>query len=345
MNENQKPHIAIVGAGAIGSLLGGVLAKNDENVTLIGKQAHVETIRQKGLAVDGAAGDFTVPIKASELLDFKPDIVFIAVKTQDVEQTCREIKSNIGNIPIVMMQNGVISTQIAGSIFGKENIIGCTIMLNARFQQPGVVSYINESPIVIGKVFSKNDAQVMEIQSYLNQLAPTEVSENIVGVQWSKLFVNALSNALDGMTGLSMGEYIQYANLRKIGILILKEAMTLVEKANIKLEPLPEIPLSIFRFLVSLPLYISAWLLKYVMLAKGNDNIITSTLQSLKKGKPTEIDYLNGEFVRLGEQIGFPTPYNSMVVKLIHNIERSGSFYSPEELSELFLSSKNKNEL
>lgn len=338
MSENQQPHIAIVGAGAVGSLLGGMLARNGKHVTLIGNQSHIEAIQQKGLRIEGVAGEFTVEIKAAETLDFLPDVAFISVKTQDVKQTCEQIKPYIGNIPIIMMQNGVFSSEIAGSIFGKENIISCILLLNVRFQEPGVVKYVNENPIIVGKAFGKNDeARIKEIQALLKTLARTEISENILGVQWSKLFINAMSNALDGMTGLPMGEYTQHRGLRRIGVLILKEALQLVGKADVHLESLPGIPLSVFKAMISLPLPIATWLLRYAMSSRGNDEIITSTLQSLRRGKKTEIDYLNGEFVRLGRQIGYPTPYNAKVVELIHEVEHSGSFYTPEELSKIFI--------
>ena len=336
MADDMHAIIAIVGAGAVGSLLGGMLARNGENVTLIGKKTHVEAIKERGLTIDGVAGSFTVKIEATEKLDFEPDIVFVSVKTQDVEKTCKQIKPYVGNIPVVMMQNGVISSEIAGSIFGKENLVSCTMLLSAQFQKPGAVTYVNESPCVIGKAFGRNEPWLKEIRALLSRVARTEISENILGVQWSKLVINAMSNALDGMTGLAMGEYIRYGDLRRIGVLLLKEALGLVKKADITLEPLPGIPLAVFKFMMSLPVPIAAWLLKYAMTSRGNDDIITSTLQSLKKGKTTEIDYLNGEFVRLGKQISHPTPYNAKVVELIHEIERTGLFYKHEALSKMF---------
>ena len=72
------------------------------------------------------------------------------------------------------------------------------------------------------------------------------------------------------------------------------------------------------------------------MSSKGYTNIETSTLQSLRKGKKTEIDYLNGEFVRLSKRLGIPAPYNAKVVELIHQIENTRTFYSSEELVSIF---------
>ena len=268
--------------------------------------------------------------------DFSPDVVFIAVKTQDVENTCRRIKPFIGSIPIVMMQNGVVSSEIAGSILGKENIVSCTLLLNAQFQKPGVATYVNQNSIVVGEPFTQNGPRTKQIQTLLGKVAETKISDNILGIQWSKLFINAMGNALDGMTGLPLGVYIKHKALRIIAISILQEAFHVVERAGIRLEPLPGIPLAFFKLLIALPTPIAAGVLKYAMTFKGDKNIITSTLQSLRKGKKTEIDFLNGEFVRLGNQTGFPTPVNAKVVELIHEIERGGLFYAPEELANIF---------
>lgn len=332
----SESQIAIIGAGAIGSLLGGMLARNQENVTLVGNKAHVEAINKNGLMVDGAAGKFTVNPKAAEKLDFHPDIVFVSVKTQDVQKVCNEIQPYVNDVPVVMMQNGVISAEIAASFFKKEKIISCILLLNAQFLKPGSVTYVNKSPIVIGQAFSRNGESVKEIQSVLNKMARTEISDNILGAQWAKLFINAMGNGLDGMTGLSVGEYIKYPGLLKIGVLILKEALRLVDEAGIRLETLPSYPMHFFKWIIRAPTPIAVRLLKQIIRFKGDKEIITSTLQSLRKGKKTEIDYLNGEFVRLGRQTGIPAPFNSKVVELIHEIERTQKFYLPEDLVRIF---------
>ncbi len=76
--------------------------------------------------------------------------------------------------------------------------------------------------------------------------------------------------------------------------------------------------------------------MRFALSSKGSSDIITSTLQSIRKGKKTEIDYINGEFVKLGKEMNIPTPHNSKVIELIHKIEESQVFYSPNELSRLF---------
>lgn len=343
MNLINKPEIAVIGAGAIGSLVGGILARAGEDVTLVGNTAHVEAVRRDGLKVSGAAGNFTVSVKATAVLDFRPDIVFIAVKNQDVEETCREIETYIDNAPVVMMQNGVSGAEMAAAFFKRADIVSCILILNASFLAPGEVNYVKQNPIVIGKAFTENDAAVSRIQKLLNLVAPTRISPAVTDAQWTKLFINAMSNALDGMTGLSQGEYIRYPQMSRIGVSILQEALQLMNAAGIEPVSLPGFPLFFFKLMLRMPPTLAARLLRLTIKLKGDESIRTSTLQSLLKGKPTEIDYLNGEFVRLGRQLSLPAPINLNVVKLIHEIERTGRFFSPDELTKYFQTGSKSN--
>jgi 2-dehydropantoate 2-reductase len=135
---------------------------------------------------------------------------------------------------------------------------------------------------------------------------------------------------------MSLGQYVKHKGLLRIGVLVLKEALKVVEASNIVMEELPGIPISFFKLIIKLPLPIAAFILKLAMSKKEDFEIITSTLQSLKKGKKTEIDYLNGEFVKLAKKNGVKAPYNSLVVDVIQEIERTGKFYSPEEVVTRF---------
>ena len=140
MDANPKPKIVVVGAGAVGSLIGGLLARGGEDVTLIARQSHVEAIHEKGLHIEGVLGKLIIPVKAFETLDFKPDLVLLAVKSQDVETSCRENKDYLQNIPVITLQNGVRSDNIVATLLPKENIISGVVMFNSQFLKPGLIT-------------------------------------------------------------------------------------------------------------------------------------------------------------------------------------------------------------
>ncbi len=338
--KNQK--IAIIGAGAIGSLIGGLLALDGEDITLIGNPSHLSAIDRSGLSINGVKGEYSVHLKTSTALDFTPDIAFLGVKTQDVESACQQIAPYVKDSVVVLMQNGVRSIEIASRFIAKQNIISCVLLLNAQFIKPGKVTYIHQGPTIIGHVASNDGNRLCRIRMLLDKISQTFISKDIIRVQWSKLLINAFGNSLDGMTGQRLGDYIDSVEMRKIGVLILKEALELMEKANIHPVNLPGIPVSLFKYVIKTPLPVASAILKVFMKSKSNENITTSTLQSLKKGKKTEIDYLNGEFVKIAQELGTKAPYNTMVLQLIHEIETTGRFFTPAELHFQF-SSINKS--
>jgi 2-dehydropantoate 2-reductase len=336
MNRNTKPKIAVVGAGAVGSVLGGLLVCVGEDVTLIARRAHVEAINRNGLFIDGVSGKLTVNVKAAERLDFRPDLVLLTVKTQDVDATCQAIKSYVQDIPIVLLQNGVRSDEIAASTLGKEYLISGIVCFNARFVKPGNVTHGSEGVLLVGEAFGENGKRVKEIGAILRKAVKTIICDNIHGAHWTKLLMNVMGNSLDAMSGLSLGECMRHSGLRRIGILILREALDVVEKAGIQLKGIPEFPIFAFKIVIKSPLFLASGILGLLMRSKRYEDIITSTLQSIRRGKPTEIDYLNGEIVKLGKKIGVLTPYNSKVVELVHTVEETHEFYSPDVLESLF---------
>ncbi len=323
--------IAVIGTGAIGSVIGGLLSKAGEDVTLIGRKAHVETINEKGLIIDGALGRMLVRVKAQECLDFMPDLALLAVKTQDVEIAAREIEPYVSGIPIVTMQNGVRSDRLVASVLGRGNVISCVVLFGGTFLEPGRVIYSPKGVLVVGEPFSPNGKRVNDIAAVLDKAMPTHISGDIHGAHWTKLIMN-LNNAIPAITGLSIQETSDQPELRKLSVLLMREGLNTTRAADIELSSLPKLPISVIKTMLKMPVPTASLLLKLMSKSMGNVPVFGSTLQSIKRGKSTEIDYLNGEIVALGKKSGIPTPYNTVVVDMVHQVEATGKFLTTDEL-------------
>lgn len=329
----MKNKIAVIGAGAIGSIIGGLLAKAGEDVTLIGRKAHVDVINKNGLAVDGVFGKMNIRVKAAERLIFKPDLVLLAVKTQDVQEAVREIKPLISQSLIVTMQNGVRSDNLVAEILGKENIISCVVLHGGTFLEPGKVTFSNYSKqgsLLIGEPFNYKNERLKNLADLLSKALPTVIVKDVHSAHWTKLIAN-LNNAIPAITGLSMQEMSKYPELRKLSVLLMREGLQILEKADIKPSYLPGVPISIVRMLLAAPTWIGSQALRLISLSLGNVPVPGSTLQSIKRGKTTEIDYLNGEIVALGKKLDIPTPYNTGIIKIVHQVEKTGRFIKAEK--------------
>lgn len=329
--------IVVIGAGAIGSLVGGLLQRAGEDVTLIGRRAHVDAINERDLLIDGVLGTIRVNIEAQEYLDFTPDIVILAVKSQDVESAAYEIKPYVHGVPIITMQNGVRSHELVAHVLGKANILSSVVLLACTFLEPGKVTYSSKGRLVIGDPFGFNREQLERIAALFNKAIPTSIIQDIHCAHWTKLIVN-LNNAIPAITELSLQEIRAQPELRRLPFFFMKEGLDVIKRSNITLCNLPGIPMEILKRIFNLPIPIAIPVLGLLMKSTGtlpksmgNVPVLGSTLQSIKRGKSSEIDYINGEIVALGKKTGIPTPYNSIVVTMVHQVETQGKFLTLDE--------------
>lgn len=320
----------MIGAGALGSLIGGLLAEGGEDVTLIGRAPHVQAIRHQGLRLGGVVGERIVRPKAQEALTEKPELTVFAAKTQDLAETCRDTAPLVGEGPVIMMQNGVRCHDIARRFFAPEQIIGCVAYSMATFLEPGRVDCQVRGWLTIGDPFVPQPSRLRDIKATLQKALPVHVSRNIAATRWTKLVGN-LNNALPAITGRPLQEIYFSQQTSRLPLRLMREGLETLSRADIRLDNSPQalamrlsarlpepVPITLFRLLARTRL--------------GQIPMFGSTWQSIVRSSPTEIDYLNGEIVALGETVGHPTPYNARMVRLVHEVEESQEFYPPEKL-------------
>ena len=328
--------IAVLGAGAIGCVIGGLLGREGHDVTLVGRPDMVRALQESGLRMEGALGAMTVPVDAAGSLDFRPELALLAVKTQDVEAILRANRASLEGVPLVTMQNGVRSDAIVAGWLPADELLSSVVMITATYLTPGQVTIVDRGYLVLGRPTGPRDALVQRVAAVLDPAVPTSVSDHLVGAHWLKLIMN-LNNALPALTNLSLREVAREPFLRSLAVSLMREGVAVAERAGIALEPLRDVSVRTLRLLTRLPTPVAARLFASRAGNLGNDwPILGSTLQSLRRGRPTEIDYLNGEIVRRGRELGVPTPRNAKVVELVHGVESTGRFYHPQDLRHAF---------
>lgn len=324
--------LAVIGAGAVGSVVGGLLARAGEDVTLIGRRPHVDAVNRNGLRIDGALGALQVRVSAGERLDFEPDVALLTMKTQAVAAAAREIRPYVAGVPVVTMQNGVRSDELVADVLGKEDILSCVVLFAATYLEPGSVTYSLQGVLVLGVPFGPIDERARTIAAVLDKALPTHLSADIVGAHWTKLIINE-SNALPAVTGLSIQDVNRRPALSRLSVLLMREAVATIAAAEITLASLPRLPATALRTTLRMPMPVASRLPRLLSRSLGRTPALGSTLQSIRRGEKTEIDYLNGEVVALGKRIGRPTPYNAAVVDLVHQVEATGRFLTEEEVT------------
>lgn len=323
--------IAVIGAGAIGGLVAGYFNLKGHSVYLTGRREAVEAIKAKGLVISGVRGNFSLKIKVAQKLEAGPDLAVLAVKTQDLEAALRDNAAYLGDTPVVTAQNGVRADEITARQLPRENIISSIVMFGATSLSPGEIVHNFEGNWIIGQAFGQNDKRTAGVSETLNSIFPAIVSDDIRGMKYLKIFVNA-NNCIPALLGVSMQEAFSDPEISRIAISIWREGMDIVTRCGIKLFSLPDFPLERLQGLVALPVSEAAKIYSGIMLELSKEPLYGSILQSIRRGKPSEIDYLNGEFVNLAGENRLEAPLNKKLTALVHSVEKSGKFFKREEL-------------
>ena len=317
--------IGIIGAGAIGSVVGGMLTKAGHDVTLIDQwPEHVETMRKNGLRLSGTCGDHTVRVKALHIYEAQAinepfDAVFIAVKSYDTEWATslgvQYLKKPNG--VVVDFQNGINDERVA-AVVGRERTLGSVITIGAGMYEPGHAMRTDTGAIgfKIGELDGKDTERAREIAKIMNDVAVTKVTTNLFGERWSKLSVNCMANPLAGLSGLGTAEVRTQSGPRRIAIFVGAEAIKVGRACGYEVEPIYGIVAQRFvdayegRGFAEVEADVAAEGAR-----RGGGR--PSLLQDVMRGRRTEIEYLNGYVCQQGRRVGVKTPINDAVVAAV----------------------------
>jgi len=326
--------IAIIGAGAVGSVLGSLLWRAGEDVVLVGRAAHVAAIRAAGLNVEGVLGGFKATPSAEERLSTRPELGLLTVKTQDIVTALRENAAMLDGVPIVVLQNGLRGEELAATVVRAEQLVSAVVALHAQYLVPGHVVLMQSEGLLIGRPNGKNDEVIERVRSVLEKAVPTSVTANIRGAGWTKLIVN-LSSVLPALCDESFKQVYKDPFLRQLAVHLMREGIAVAERAGIRLESIPGTSLRLVTLVAHSPAALAG-----DVAARKTAGIEThwplkgSTWQSVARGRPTEIEYLNGEIVRMGKELHVSTPFNELVVTLMQRVASEGRYLGLREIDE-----------
>jgi len=325
--------IAVIGSGAIGGLVAGYLKHRKEDVFLVGRGRLVEAIAKDGLHISGTRGNIDARVEIFHQLEQRVNLVILAMKTQDIDKFLKDNLSYLKDTNVLTTQNGIQAEKILANHIRKENIISSIVMFGSTYTEPNNITHNFEGKWIIGRPFIKNDSRVKAISGVLNNIFPTVISDDILGMKWLKVFVNA-NNCLPAILGKSMQDTFKHLEACKMSIAIWKEGLELTRRTETKFASLPDFPLERLEKLTAMPIEEAAKVFSGIMTNLSREPLYGSILQSIQRGRPSEIDYINGEFVSLAKGFGLSAPLNNKLVNLVHRVERTKKFLSLAELSE-----------
>lgn len=341
--DKKAIKIGVIGAGAIGGVTAAFIKYAGYDVELACKHEDLASkIRTSGLHVFGVRGSHRVRMpavaKISQLSGPK-DIVLLAVKTTDMIGAARHLLPKLRRTSVVVsMQNGICEDVLA-RILGPERTIGCVIGWSATRHSAGEIEMTSSGKFVIGNINNKPDDRLPMLKKILSAVVPVEISENIRGSQYFKLIVNSCLSSVGAISGLKMGQMISNEKIRNIFLGITSEAMAVADAIGLEMENVEFEggKFDYYRFLkdrsplstLKRGVLIAAIGVKY-------RRFKSSILQSFERGKPTEIDYLNGYITANGRKHHIPTPVNNRIIDIVKDIEQGRKRISPANLNDPF---------
>lgn len=312
------PNVAVIGAGAVGSFFGGMLARAGASVTFFGRPGsespHLEVIGERGLEIDGVEIQETIAVAVGEQGPALgvAELVLFAVKSLDTESAARGIRDHLPpEALIVSLQNGIdnIERLRAQGI----DALPTVVFVAAAIERPGAVKHRGRGDLVIGdpeQEDSERPQRAERVAAWFEHAGvPCPVSDDIRREQWIKLALNSMTNATSALTGASYRRLADFDPTWNLALAIAHEAIEVAAAEGTRLD-LDEI------------------VAKGRAIVTGIGDATSSTQQDIAAGRRTEIDSLNGYIARRGAELGIPTPTNTAMqalVKLRQELPGSGS--------------------
>jgi 2-dehydropantoate 2-reductase len=311
--------IIVLGAGAIGLVFGGFLAKAGHRVVFLGREENVSAVKRHGLFIEGLWGDHLITniVGYTNLRELKEkegascDLVLLTVKSYDTENMLKAFHQAFANpMPILSLQNGLGNLDKIIQIIGPKWAMAGRVIFGAEIDSPGRVSVtVYAEEVIVGGIENGIDYQrVTAIADTLSNAGiPTLSTREIKKYIWGKVLYNSALNGLGAILGAKYGFLREHESSRMLITSIVHEFFSVLEKENIKLD----------------------WATPGVYLDDLFERLIPATydhypsmLRDIQNRKRTEIDSINGAIVEIAQKHGIDVPVNWLITTLVKTKEK-----------------------
>ena len=323
--NTQPLHIAIFGAGSIGCYLGGQLAHAGAGVTFIGRPRFKSEIDANGLTLTHfereditlSPNTFTFSLDPKDIA--AADIILLTTKSQDTAEAAKSIAAHAKTDAIIIsFQNGVSNPDVLREALS-QTVLGAVVPFNVTGKGPGRFHCGTEGDLTVQHI---DDDRLDSLQALFSKAGQgIALSGNILAVQWGKLLVN-LNNALNTLSGGTLKQGLLQRDYRRALALVVEEGLGVVKGTGIEPAAFGKADAAKMIEILRLPNFIYKIIMNKIV--KIDAAARSSMLDDLEMGRVSEIDYLQGEIVRLAEKTGQSAPYNKIILGLVNEAFSKG---------------------
>jgi 2-dehydropantoate 2-reductase len=348
--------IAVIGAGAIGGYTGGHLAHNGFDVTLIDPwPEHIEAIRKDGLAIEGMTEEEFLCVRPrtlhlTEVQQFAKeepvDVAMVAVKSYDTDWATRLVAQYLApDGYVVSLQNCMNEEAIAGVVGWDRTVGAIPALLGAEPYAPGRVRRTStrgastHEVYRVGEVHGRISRRLEELAAMIATVDSVKATTNLWGERWSKLCVNGMANGVAAATGMSGNEMNRDPKIRRLAIRLAGEGVRVGQALGYELEHIrmhePETLARAAEGDARALDEVESQILAALNSNTRSDLARPSMGQDMRKGRRTEIDYINGLIAAKGYAVGCPAPTHRALVAVVKRVEQGAMPARPENLYAL----------
>ncbi len=324
MAYRDSTRVCIYGAGSIGTYVGGRLQAAGMAVSYIGRPRVAEQIRRQGLHLsDWQGADIHLPgdqvdFHTDDAIAEQADLIIVCVKSGATEEVGLALAGRLRTEAVVMsLQNGVGNGAVLSRHLPDNAVLSGMISFNVVQQGNGHFHAGTEGELM------SDPHPILEplLPVFVEAALPLELREDMLQVQWSKLLMN-LNNAINALSGIPLYEQLSQRNFRRCLALLIREALAVLKAAGIRPANLVPVPMPMLPFILSTPDALFTRLAKRML---AIDPMARSSMwEDLEAGRRTEVDWINGEVLKLAASVGISAPANARIVELVRAAEAGG---------------------
>jgi 2-dehydropantoate 2-reductase len=325
--------VVILGAGSIGCFVGGCWQAAGLDVSFIGRPRLAEDIGKHGLRLSDYIGweaelpPGQVDYRTNDDLLAGADIIALCVKSGATADAAQQIaKHGREGAVVISLQNGISNVDVLErELVDRFNVVRGMVPYNVAYLGGG---HFHKG--VAGDIYAEARPETQELSAVVGQSpAALKLSHDMLGIAWSKLIIN-LNNAVNALSGRTLVNQLRERDYRRVVAAAQREGLRMLDKAGIRPARVGAVGPRLLPHVIGAPdwlfrnLFMKAW--------KIDDRARSSMADDLVAGRKTEIDYINGELVRLAERLGTGAPINRKIVELIRKAEAGAPPLSPADL-------------
>ncbi len=324
--------VAVSGITPPGCAIAALLSEAGEEVCLLGPPEKIERVYEKILTVrqvwDGRV--ISVDVDMSPYPPFAPDILVLAERVQDTLSAAERLLPYCREATVATIQEGTKTEQIVARVFPRDNIVTCVLTLGANCAVPGEVTINFKGYMVIGKAYDAPGWREDMVANLMSKAFSTRLGKKIAHFNCTRLLLN-LPYCIPGIIGETVQNTFADPEMAEAAVLLLKEGMKIIRKAEVHIETLPDMDDKSLHDLIDAPLHEASRKFMEAVASLSRCPCEGPVLGSIENGETSEIDYQNGELVKIAKALGRDAPLNELMVRLVHHVEKTWRFMTKEE--------------